>query len=75
MADLEIQSDNEYYTVSFDAAPACSLGQRTVTVTYAPKVLDTLNLSSLVVYNGLFCHNQLQQPLHWQHHLTYVPVI
>ncbi|MBP7210722.1 MAG: hypothetical protein KBA02_05965 [Paludibacteraceae bacterium] len=53
MADLEIQSDNEYYTVSFDAAPACSLGQRTVTVTYAPKVLDTPQSSSLVVYNGL----------------------
>ena len=53
IADLKVQSDNEYYTVSYDAAPACSIGQRTVTVTYAPKVLDTPQSSSLVVYNGL----------------------
>lgn len=53
IADLIVQSDNEYYTVSYDAAPACSFGQRTVTVTYAPKVLDTPQSSSLVIFNGL----------------------
>lgn len=52
-ADMSAVFDNEYFSTTTDLPKACAHGSQTITISYEPKVLDTPQASSLVLFNGI----------------------